>query len=300
MKKFMSVLLVCVLLFSVSMTGAQAEGIYYGIVNGGNANRVNLRASTSVSSQSLGVYYTGTPVVCMGDAGHGWTQVYVGTQLGYMMTRYITKTNSALPTGMVLGQTALYAEAQSGTVLAYCYQGQSVTILGETNSQWYYVLTDGRVGYIPANLIQVGGGSTPGASYGTALINGGSADRVNLRAGQSTSSKSLGVYFQGTTVELRSSARTGWIPVTIGTVNGYINAQYLSWGTNVTNRQPTMKIRNINSSWVNLRAEPTTASQSQGRLYNGTQVTVIGETYDFWYYVYTGSQFGYVYADFLQ
>lgn len=78
MKKFMSVLLACVLLFSVSMTGAQAEGIYYGIVNGGNANRVNLRASTSVSSQSLGVYYTGTPVVCMGDAGHGWTQVYVG------------------------------------------------------------------------------------------------------------------------------------------------------------------------------------------------------------------------------
>ena len=44
MKKFMSVLLACVLLFSVSMTGAQAEGIYYGIVNGGNANRVNLRA----------------------------------------------------------------------------------------------------------------------------------------------------------------------------------------------------------------------------------------------------------------
>ena len=60
MKKFMSVLLACVLLFSVSMTGAQAEGIYYGIVNGGNANRVNLRASTSVSSQARRWYAWGT------------------------------------------------------------------------------------------------------------------------------------------------------------------------------------------------------------------------------------------------
>ncbi len=309
MRKWLSLLLACVLLLSVTVTAAQAESAYYGIVNGVTANRVNLRANATTNSSSLGVFYTGTPVVCLGDVGGGWTQVYVGTQVGYMMTKYITKTPSALPTGTLLSPASVYAEPQYGTVLMSCAAGMNMTVLGETSGQWYYVLVGGQTGYVPANVLQVNGGSTSGSGsigtgaavgYGTAVINGRTADRVNLRAGQSTSAKSLGLYYQGTTVTLRSNARTGWIPVTIGMVDGYISASYLSWDGNVTSKQPTMRVSNAYSSWVNLRTESTTASQSLGRLYNGTTVTVLGETYDHWFYVYTGSQYGYMYSTFLK
>ena len=136
--------------------GTGGGNLFNRIVNGGSGlNRVNLRASTSVSSQSLGVELIPARRWCAHGGRRPWLDAGVCGRTAWLHapTRYITKTNSALPARVwCWGRLRCTRRRRAAPVLAYCYQGQSVTILGETNSQWYYVLADGRVGYIPANL----------------------------------------------------------------------------------------------------------------------------------------------------
>ena len=67
---------------------ALAAGEAY--VSGGSADRVHLRAECSTQGASMGLYFTGAPVYITGDAGNGWSAVVIGTQNGYMMTRYLS------------------------------------------------------------------------------------------------------------------------------------------------------------------------------------------------------------------
>lgn len=303
MKRILAGMMALLLALTLGMGGAmaQGEGACWAIVQGGNADRVHLRAGASTGSASLGLYFTGTPVLWLGDAGNGWSMVYAGTQLGYMMSRYLVR-QAPLPTGMVTAQTTLMAQPQSNAVaLTTCTYGQNVTILGETSSQWYYAVVNGQMGYLPAGRVTLSGGTvTPPGDYGTATINGLTSDRVHLRAQASANSASLGLYFTGTEVTLRSDVRNGWVPVTIGAVDGYVDARYLVFNGTVAGRQPAMTVRNPNSSWVHLRSAPSTSSKSLGTLYNGNQVTVLGETSNHWYYVSTASGRGYVVGEFLK
>ena len=57
---------------------------------------LNLRQSASQSSRSLGQYKNGTKVRVV-YKGKTWSEVYVGTKHGYMMTRYLSFNGSYLP-----------------------------------------------------------------------------------------------------------------------------------------------------------------------------------------------------------
>lgn len=57
---------------------------------------LNLRASASQSSRSLGQYRNGTKVKVV-YKGSTWSEVYVGTKHGYMMTRYLSFNGQYLP-----------------------------------------------------------------------------------------------------------------------------------------------------------------------------------------------------------
>ena len=57
---------------------------------------LNLRASASQSSRSLGQYRNGTKVRVV-YKGSTWSEVYVGTKHGYMMTRYLSFNGTYLP-----------------------------------------------------------------------------------------------------------------------------------------------------------------------------------------------------------
>ncbi len=293
--------LMLALMLGIGGALAQGEGACWAIVQGGNSDRVHLRAGASTGSASLGLYFTGAPVLWLGDAGNGWSMVCAGTQTGYMMSKYLSR-QAALPVGTVTAQATLMDQPQNQAVaLLSCPSGQTVTVMGETGTQWYYVAVNGHVGYLPAGRVSVTGGTvTPPGTYGMATLNGLTSDRVHLRARASANSASLGLYFTGTEVTLRSEVRNGWVPVTIGAVDGYVDARYLVFNGTVAGRQPTMTVRNPNSSWVNLRAAPSTSAKSLGTLYNGNQVTVLGETSTHWYYVSTASGRGYVVGDFLK
>ena len=57
-----------------------------------------------------------------------------------------------------------------------------------------------------------------------AIIDGKTSDRVHLRAGRSTRSESLGLYFTGTRVLCEPEPQGDWVAVPIGSQTGYIQA----------------------------------------------------------------------------
>lgn len=77
---------------------------------------LNLRAAASQSSRSLGQYKNGTKVRVV-YKGNTWSEVYVGTKHGYMMTRYLSFNGSYLPPTTVA--PASYSSVQSAAQPVY-------------------------------------------------------------------------------------------------------------------------------------------------------------------------------------
>lgn len=69
---------------------------------------LNLRASASQSSRSLGQYKNGTKVRVV-YKGNTWCEVYVGTKHGYMMTRYLSFNGNYLPPATVTSAPDYYS-----------------------------------------------------------------------------------------------------------------------------------------------------------------------------------------------
>ena len=164
---------------------ALAAGEAY--VSGGGADRVHLRAECSTQGASMGLYFTGTPVEVTGDAGNGWSAVVIGTQNGYMMTRYLSEEPVAAqtPEGVISPKNAnsrvnLRGEPiADAPVLATLQSGTAVTVYGETKNGWYFVEAYGTQGYIKNTLVTLGdavsAGDAPypgGAQGGTASSGG--------------------------------------------------------------------------------------------------------------------------------
>ena len=85
MKKLLAMLMVILL---TTVTLAQADtGVHW--VDGGNADRVHLRAAPSTKADSLGLYFTGTSLVVIDYAGD-WAWVMVGDVEGWMMADFLT------------------------------------------------------------------------------------------------------------------------------------------------------------------------------------------------------------------
>lgn len=138
---------------------ALAAGEAY--VSGGSADRVHLRAECSTQGTSMGLYFTGTPVYITGDAGNGWSAVVIGTQNGYMMTRYLSEEPAAAqtPEGVISPKNAnsrvnLRGEPiADAPVLATLQSGTAVTVYGETKNGWYFVEAYGTQGYVKNTLV---------------------------------------------------------------------------------------------------------------------------------------------------
>ena len=133
-----------------------------------------------------------------------------------------------------------------------------------------------------------------------AAIDGGSADRVHLRAEPSAEAASLGLYFTGTLVACEAAPAAEWTKVVIGAQTGYIKTEFLRWGAaldGVAAKQPLGRVQA--SGWVNVRSGPSLVETAVGRLEPGDTVTVQGETATHWYYVATPDAAGYVAAAFI-
>lgn len=137
-------------------------------------------------------------------------------------------------------------------------------------------------------------------TYGQAVIDGGSADRVNLREGPTTDSRSLGLYFTGTQVMYERDAVDDWTFVLVGgNEAGYIKTEFLAFNAAVVAPRQPMGVVSSATGKANLRLTPSVDTAVADTLTNGTQVTVLGETASGWYYVHAGTFDGFIRADLL-
>ncbi len=128
-------------------------------------------------------------------------------------------------------------------------------------------------------------------------ITGGNADRVHLRAAPSTGADSLGLYFTGTDAILIDRV-DGWAWVMIGAEEGWIMEEYLT-GDDPAQLGPWYTVDNPQSTWVNLRMEPSMDGMVVMCPDNGTVVHILGETKDGWSYVECEGVKGYMVTDYL-
>ena len=135
--------------------------------------------------------------------------------------------------------------------------------------------------------------------YGSAVINGKTADRVHLRAYPSTDAASLGLYFTGTLVTCLSDPSEQWVAVSIGKENGYMMSQYLSVDAAVDSHQPLGLVNSTSGSRVNVRQGPSTDTDVLMTVDNNEPFIVLGETVNKWYCVQSGDTVGYIRSDLL-
>lgn len=156
----MKKLLMILLAMALCIPFASAEnGTCY--IDGGNADRVHLRLEPSTNSDSMGLYFTGTPVQPLLTIANGWTQVRIGSQTGYVMSSLLSDAPVA-PAAPVYethggssGWVNLRASAYSrGEVIGKVDNGTLVYVLGETASGWYYVDAGMQTGYMMTKYLR--------------------------------------------------------------------------------------------------------------------------------------------------
>jgi len=304
------------LCYTVSGLASDYDGIT-AVIDGKTADRVHLREGSSSTSKSLGLYFTGTEVLCQLDTvTDEWVWINVGMEAGYIKSEFLcfgTDVGSVVskqPTGVVQNRSgSTWVNLRSypaldGAVVCRLNNGDVVTVLGETVTKWYYIKVGDQFGYISADFLLVSNSNTNTGGTVTAVIDGKTADRVHLRERPSAESKSLGLYFTGTVVLSEPVTGKEWVRVSVGSEVGYMKSEYIYQGNNpssITPQQPTgaVSITNV-GSWVNMRADPRANASVVGRLYSGDVVIVLGETVTHWYYVKAGEQYSYIMSSYVQ
>ena len=125
------------------------------------SGKLHLRSAPSASSESLGLYFTGTEVTVTGELQSGFFPVRVGAETGYMHADYLALDEvekavaSVQPIGMATPKVG--ARFRSGPSTEYdtldvIAQGEVFTVLGETKNHWYCAEYAGQVGYVSAEV----------------------------------------------------------------------------------------------------------------------------------------------------
>ena len=172
---------ICALLMLLALlcVGISALADDYGtaVISGGTSGKVHLREEPSFESDSMGLFFTGTPVKLLEEMGGDFTRVRIGVESGYMFTDYLRRGAAADKVKPQFWQGEItatnYANMRRGPSTEYQFlgrinEGRSVTIMGETRENWYYIEADGKEGYISARLVYTNG--TPVSSPSNSAI----------------------------------------------------------------------------------------------------------------------------------
>lgn len=160
MKKQLCIIL-CLALLPFSALCEKAGVTAY--IDGKTSDRVHLRKAASTKSASLGLFFTGTPVICYAAIDDVWTEVQIGAQKGYMMSEYLTSVDGGMfeMVGTVKNikeTTALRVrKTPSSDAAALCTirLNDRVRVLGETKDKWCYVQVGAEYGYIKTQYLSM-------------------------------------------------------------------------------------------------------------------------------------------------
>lgn len=330
MKRFI-VLFFCLLCMNMlhSYAMAQQAQDLLATLDGGDADRVHLRVKPSIQSESLGLYFTGTELSCESDPAQEWTKVVIGAQEGYVKSEYLrwgddrNNVRPQQPQGTIRTNKWINmrsAPSEEAQIEMKLYEGDAVTILGETSEGWSYVKLGNNDGYIMSKFMVVHKDinaqthfnekklyydqylatfpfkESGSAFYGIGTIDVGADKSVDLRELDDDGSQSFGEYYSGTKVVCLSDPSEPWVSVWIGNLIGSLRSDCLSFDVNeVTDTQfvyAQMLEDAILSSDPFSDTVPTFAGEEQ--LKKGQMITLLGRTHNDHYFADTGKGWGYV------
>ena len=175
----------------------------------------------------------------------------------------------------------VYAQADKGApVLAELevFAGVSIQAILE-GGDWLLVEKDGDVfGYMRGDAV-----SEADNYYDAWIYSEDPALRLNLREQPDKGSRSLGKYYSGVHVIRLNPEKcaVGWTKVIIEGVSGWVQSQYLDFGSCYNGREwlpPIGVVQGVNSKGLNLRAEPSGEAEVLGAYPKGTRVEILGVT----------------------
>ena len=132
------------------------------------------------------------------------------------------------------------------------------------------------------------------------VYNPNPADRLNLRVSPSKGAQSIAKYYSGAEVVLLGEEKNGWVYVSAGLLDGYMDATYLRTGdaaSGVVSAMPTVTIANSGGTGANLRTKPGEDGRVILLIANGTRITAKGVTPEGWLHVMIGDTEGFIRAD---
>lgn len=188
----------------------------------------------------------------------------------------------------------------NSTSLGKYYNGTAVTVISEQNG-WTQVQIGTLNGYMQTRYLS----DQPVTSAQPSVkINNKEGSGLNLRYGQNTSTRSLGLYKNGTKVTVLGLTES-WCHVEVDGKTGFMVRIKLSptpqydLNADAGTSANTRYVNNPNTNdRLHLRMGASTESLSLGKYYNGTPVTVLSEQ-NGWAYVQIGALDGYMWSRYL-
>lgn len=132
--------------------------------------------------------------------------------------------------------------------------------------------------------------------YGNAVVYARNGGGVHLREEATTQSDSMGLFFTGVEVNMRTNPNNSkWVRVHIEGMSGYMHSDYLRWGSAADNVSSLFGSGEIDvKNYVNFRRGPSTEYKILGRINDGERVTIMGETKNHWYFIHYNGTNGFV------
>ena len=291
-----------------------------------------LRRNASKDSPVEGRYENGTAVT-VHSRYNGWAQVTMADgKEGYMLLSHLSasKDGSAAAsdsettngvTRYTNAETIVYATTMMHVQDGILPAGTQVTaypVEGDW-STWCYVTAGDLTDYVLSKYLTAKGGSS-GKDYTQAntqrVVQIGNPQRLHLRKKASTTADSLGLYANGTVVNVQWTERrngTEWAYVQAGDKQGYMMTKFLAPSAVTTTETPreeqttaapaaaagtVMVVRTSNTGRLHLREKANSSAKSLGLYQNGTAVQVIGEL-GTWVQVQVGGKTGFMKKRFL-
>ena len=314
---------------------------------------LNLRAAASRTSGVIMTLPQGTKLTVLGEEQGGMLPVRLGSLSGYVASEYVYVTEieestptpaltdtpaptdaPSLGTAMVTATSGL--KLRSGPDTAYASvttmpYGATVSILGEAQNSFYPVRYGQTEGYASAGYLAMNAQSTPiaiptatPAPTPTAVPEQGGQSRrgtvsapsgLNLRAQPSAGAQVLATLGYGVEVTVTGGVTGGFYPVTIGTLSGYVSADYIRFADSAAAQATLTPLVQLitpapadsgayrvvveSGNGLNLRAQPGGSSEVLYVLPDGMVLTVLGESENGYLHVTWANYEGYVSGDYV-
>ncbi len=155
----MKKILLFLLMLAMLPAAVHAETTLY--IDGGSADRVHLRSAPSREADSLGLYYSGTPVTLLG-MDVGWKQVRIGEETGWVMAAYLADDPKPMtgPIATVVNPNDTWVNLRAAAstkcrAVAQVPTYDKVYILGEMANGWYYISWRSQEGFMMSRFLEI-------------------------------------------------------------------------------------------------------------------------------------------------